>query len=719
MNYNRERGKEFLEELKKITQKAKFKIQEERLQILSHRKKEAEKNLNLSEEKFRRMFEDSGIGMAIVSLKGQYVKTNKSFCNMLGYSEKELLEKNIKDITLPEDYSKDEEEIKKIIEGNIKQVFIEKRYIHKEGHIIYGMIHGTVVRNDENNPVFMIGQIQNITEKKLAEEKLKQSEYEVSIINDIAKIFLTTEGKDTYRNVLNRLTDALQSSWGVMGFINKNTEKSITKYIWNNIELKEVKFTPSNDSMESIYKNVLLNGKHRCENKYIPVPEGHIILERAFTVPLIYGDKPVGFITLANKQNDYTDKDIKLLESISNFISPILYERLKREKAEKEREELERKLLHARKMEAIGTLAGGISHDFNNILMAIMGYAGISLDNAKKGSELYSNLIEIIRVSERGAEMVKKILTFSKKIEEKKLPVKVYPSIEEAINLIKSFITPDIQIVTDIKEKDIAISGDHTGLYQIFTNLFINACHAMKNSGGILSISLERVHMSTEGTYVKITVKDTGYGMDKDTAERIFEPYFTTKAQGEGTGLGLSIVHGITGIYGGEISVKSEKGKGTCFEIILPESQIEEDKCMETSALEPEAHDEKIYNSKEDKGHILFVDDEEDIVFTASHILKKFGYRVTGKNNSSDALRLFKENQEIFDLVITDYCMPCLTGINLAEEILKIKPSITVILSTGVKDFLDKEKIKETGIKECIAKPYSIRELSETVRKFI
>jgi polar amino acid transport system substrate-binding protein len=388
-----------------------------------------------------------------------------------------------------------------------------------------------------------------------------------------------------------------------------------------------------------------------------------------------------------------------------------------RKQAEKEREKLQGQLAQAQKMEAIGTLAGGIAHDFNNILSAILGFAQIAKDGAGKGSDLEDDLNEIYKAGIRAKDLVAQILTFARQSDEEISPLRVDIILKEVTKFIRSSIPTSIEIKSTINSKAL-IMGNQTQMHQIFMNLFTNASHAMEANEGLLEVSLEDTQVDNGmilkypdlkfGNYIKITVSDTGTGIPKDIMDSIFEPYFTTKYEGEGTGMGLAMVHGIVESYGGKIFVSSELGKGTVFTIYLPVTEKKE--TYESSESE---------NLLKGTERILLIDDELPIVKLSQRVLESLGYQVTTQTNSIEALELFESKPEHFDLVITDMTMPGLTGDKLAKTMLEIRPELPIILCSGYSKKLSVNPILVSHIKAVLNKPITKINLAQTVREVL
>jgi len=386
-------------------------------------------------------------------------------------------------------------------------------------------------------------------------------------------------------------------------------------------------------------------------------------------------------------------------------------------KEEQDKISLENQLRQSQKMEAIGTLAGGIAHDFNNILGAIIGNTEMALMDLKSDTHLEKYLRRLCNASERATDLVKQILTFSRQDEKAMQPLKISPLIKEVMKLIRASLPSSIRIQQEISAYPDMVLADPTQIHQVIMNLSTNAAHAMRAEGGTLKISLTNLDVKADelfiypvpapGSYLKLTVSDTGHGMEPSVQERIFEPFFTTKKQGEGTGMGLSVVHGIAKNHGGALTVESEPAKGSSFHVFLPALQ------EEGGSITDEAKG-AIPRGTE---RVLFVDDEADLVSLAEDMLTRLGYKVVGQTDSMEALHLFNMRPELFDIVITDQTMPNLTGKELAKKLIGIRPDIPIILCTGYQSEIASEGKQSPGISESILKPVARRTIAEAIRR--
>ena len=384
---------------------------------------------------------------------------------------------------------------------------------------------------------------------------------------------------------------------------------------------------------------------------------------------------------------------------------------------------LEKQFREAQKMEAIGTLAGGIAHDFNNILVAVIGYSELALNAVSKEDELYSHLTYVLEAGSRAKQLVNQILTFSRRGEEEKTPIQIGPIIEEAVKLIRASLPSTIEVRQKIEPNVGNVLADSTQVHQVLMNLCTNAAHAMEEDGGKLKINLSPAEPDSKeldssffakhpalkpGSYLVLTVSDSGCGMEPEVMERIFEPYFTTKEKDKGTGLGLSVVHGIIRNHDGTIEVSSKPGKGTTFHVYLP--TLEKEPIQESETTGPLATGNE---------HVLLVDDEEAVLDLEKQILEYVGYHVITRKSAIKALKLFLEDPQRFDLVITDMTMPKMTGEKLAKELMIIRPDLPIILCTGFSEKITAEKAAAMGIQAFVMKPILLHEIAGIVRRVL
>jgi len=429
-------------------------------------------------------------------------------------------------------------------------------------------------------------------------------------------------------------------------------------------------------------------------------------------VPLKIKDEVIGAMAVHSftDPNMFDQKDVDILVSVSDQIALAI----ERKRTEEEKEKIEKQLQHAHKMESIGTLAGGVAHDFNNILGIILGNTELAIGDIVESNPARYYLDEIKTASLRAKDVVRQLLSFSRKNDPMKKPLKIVPIIIESLKFLRASIPASIEIIHAFPESSVTILADPTQLHQVMINLCTNAFHAMQEKGGTLKVGICEAHLNKKqaaeypdlnhGHYAKLTIQDTGVGIPKHIITRIFDPYFTTKAIGKGTGMGLAVVHGIVSNHGGAIFANSVMGKGTTFTIFFPVTKPQLLKEVPESTL-PTGNEK-----------VLMVDDENALLVTGKQILERLGYKVEGCVNPLEALSLFRSKPRYFDIVVTDMTMPHLNGESLIKEIFRVRPDIPIILCTGYSEKITKEKAFEIGACGYLEKPLKKETLAMAVR---
>ncbi|PIE63669.1 MAG: hypothetical protein CSA26_11865 [Desulfobacterales bacterium] len=384
-----------------------------------------------------------------------------------------------------------------------------------------------------------------------------------------------------------------------------------------------------------------------------------------------------------------------------------------------EKKAYEKQIQQSQKLEAIGSLAGGIAHDFNNILSPIMGRAELMLLDPQNSSVMREHCQRIVEASKRARGLVKQILTFSRKVEQDIQPVSLEHIVDEVVQFIRPTLPSTITLTQDITSPLPAVMADSTQLHQVVMNLVTNAFHAMEHTKGTLHFSLHSVWLDVAdcfdenilpGRYLCLVVADTGHGIDKATLNKIFDPYFSTKAKNKGTGLGLSVVHGILRSYGGSIKVESTVGEGTRMMVYLPAVEIKDAPKVQ-----------RAYQGPVPKGneHILLVDDEKAVAEVIKDMLERLGYSVTMRVSSFEALEAFRSLNLHIDMVITDLNMSHMTGLQLLSKIRKLRDDIPFLITTGFSEQFDNAKSTFIGVDGYVNKPVLFEELGHTVRTIL
>lgn len=379
---------------------------------------------------------------------------------------------------------------------------------------------------------------------------------------------------------------------------------------------------------------------------------------------------------------------------------------------------LEDQLRQSQKMEALGTLAGGIAHDFNNILGVILGYAEIIESSAEPESGLERRIKEVAMAGRRARDLVTQILNFSRQGPQERHAMTMAPLIKEALKLLRSSVPANVEILSRIETDQDSVMADPTQMHQIMLNLCGNASYAMQETGGTLTVTLSDVgndddvvppeDLGKPERFIRLTVADTGPGIDPEVAERVFDPFFTTKQQGEGTGMGLAMVHGIVKRHDGYLELENRPGQGATFHVFLP-------KTSETERPEADISAGLVFQ----QGRILFVDDEKPLTDIGQEMLESCGFEVVTRTSSVEALEAFKFRARDFDMLITDQTMPNMTGMELAREVLKIRPDMPIILCTGFSDAVSYDRLRDVGIGDFIMKPILKHDLIASIGRLL
>ncbi len=646
--------------------------------------KRTEQLLAIFQERLERALEASELGLWDCQDLEDVMVVDERWAGMLGYRVDEIKPNNSgwKDLVHTDDVSKAEKVRLAHLSGQTEAMEVDLRMRTKSGQWKWIHSHGKIVERDKRgNPQRSIGTIQDITERKRAEEMLAISQERLERALDASELGLWDYDVKNKKLIIDE-------RWASMlGYRIEDIEPSYTG--WRDLlhpdDAKEV------DEAWKAHRKGLIPF---CESE----------------------------VRMRTKSGDWKwiqsrGKVLKRDEQGYSLRSTGTHKDItEQKKAEEERERLEAHLRQSQKMEVIGTLAGGIAHDFNNILQPIFGYLNIVLEDIPKDSPFREDLEQVYVCARRARELVRQILIFSREGEQPREPVDLCPIIRETFTLLRSVVYEGIEIRLDLEEKCNSVLGDSTQLSQALLNLITNACMAIGKNQGTVEIRLHEVQLEggsarlhpdlREGDYLELTVRDNGAGMDEITKERVFEPFFTTREIGEGSGLGLSVAQGVVKSHGGAITVESKLGKGSAFTIFLP-------------CLGQRLENEKIPPPEESlKGseRILLVDNEEAITKSIKASLERLGYTVTVKNSSVQALELFRSQPLDFDLAVIDQSMPRMTGAHLTREIVGIHPDFPVLLITGLGEFLTKKEIQFLGIRGYLGKPFEVAELSRTIR---
>jgi PAS domain S-box-containing protein len=641
--------------------------------------KQVEEALRESEEKFRTIAEQSP-NMVFINKGGRIVYVNQRSEELMGYSREEFCSPTFDFFCFiaPDSRKLAAQSLKRHATG--KEVGpLEYELVTKNGRMIDALITTKLIHFEGS--LSILGIVTDISARKAAEKALRESEMKhKTLIRNIPGF--------VYRARPDWTAEIMSSSEEICG------------YTVEELEAKEKNWLsivhPEDQDL------VFMEGSELAKK------QKHLVQ----TYRILAKDGQTRWVE--DRKTSLFSEEGELIG-----IEGILQDVTDRIEAEKNRKKLERKLRQALKMEAIGTMAGGIAHDFNNILAAITGYSELALLHAPGESRVKVNLENVLKCCDRAKNLIQQILAFSRQKDPVQRLLDVTPLFKESMRLIRSSLPATISIHQTIGKNIGAVKADPTQLQQVLMNLCTNAGQAMQEAGGVLDVTLEEVQLDEKaasdhvhleaGPHLKLSVSDTGIGIDPENKEKIFDPYFTTRDEEGGTGMGLAMVHGIVKNHHGEITVRSEPGKGSTFTVLLP---VAGKKPGQKQKTRPET----LPRGRE---RILFVDDEVSLVEIGRQMLEHLGYEVDAYSSSKDIPDLFRKDPELFDLVITDTAMPGIPGDKLAEALLEVRPDIPIILCTGYSERMSPEKAEKIGIKAFVMKPLVMQELAETVRNVL
>ena len=642
-------------------------------------RKRAEQALVESEKQFRATFDLAAVGVANLALDGRWLRVNPKLCEILGYSREEMLQRRFQDITHPDDLQANLELGRQLIPGKIGSYSLEKRYVRNDGGIVWCNLTVALARDDDGQPNFFIAVIEDITDRKLAEDALRKSEERFS------RFFHGS----TVGTSITRLSDGLFADVNnaYLCFVGYTREEVVGK-----------------DALEL---GIWANLEERAKMIEMLQKQGRV---KDFETTFRTKSGEIRNVSLSVEVIDLTGQQ---------YILGLTHDITEHKRAKEEQEKLEAQLFQAQKMESVGRLAGGVAHDFNNMLSVIIGRAEMAIDQVGRTDPLFEDLQEILKAGQRSADLTRQLLAFARKQTAIPTILDLNDTISGILKMLRRLIGEDIDLHW-VPGPDVwKVKIDPSQVDQILANLIVNARDAISGVGAItmrtenvvIDDSIRTDHLEfIPGDYVKLTVRDTGEGMSQEVRENIFEPFFTTKELGKGTGLGLSTVYGIVKQNDGSIYVASELGKGTTFKIYLPrfEAEIAQVASEEVAGKRPTGTET-----------ILLVEDDEAILNLSNMILEKLGYTVLAAHSPVHAIHLVEEHPGELHLLITDVVMPEMNGRALAEQLGAIRPNLKCLYMSGyTADVIAHQGILDEGV-NFIQKPFGSDDLASKVRQVL
>jgi two-component system, cell cycle sensor histidine kinase and response regulator CckA len=765
----------------------------------------AQRALEESEARFRTIYDFMAIGVARVSLGFCIEAANQSYCDMLGYTEAELIGKHLKDITDPEIVEENLQKQQLLAEGKIDHFRMEKSFIHKNGAKIHGLLDANLIRDADRMPAYFLGSVVDITPRKRAEDAL-QANYAllqiagetagfgawsvdlekkictwsdtVADIHDVPRGYAPPlgEGLNFYAPEWHQKINQVFTTCAKKGIPYDEEMEIISqtgRRVWVRTAGKAVKddkgkIIKVQGAFQDITERKQAEERLRqSEDRFRAIVEGapdavFVQTEKKFAylnsraIHLFGAEKEsdlLGKPVLSLLHPDYHNQVLERIRRLNEERQPIIegmeqkYLRLDgsevwvettghpidfggkkgalvfvrdiadRKRTEAEKTKLQAQLIHAQKMESVGRLAGGVAHDFNNMLGVIFGHAEMALKKIDPAQPLYADLREICKAAQRSADLTRQLLTFARKQTISPRVINLNETVEGMLKMLRRLIGEDIDLLWKPGGNLWPVKVDPSQIDQLLANLCVNARDAI---AGVGKITIETVDVTFDedycadhagfmpGKYVLLAVSDNGCGMDKDTMGHLFEPFFTTKKPGQGTGLGLASVYGMVKQNNGFINVYSEPGQGTTFKIYLPQY------AAKSASLQEKSQDKAV-----ERGHetILLVEDEPMVLEMATLMLQSLGYTVVSAGTPGEAIRLAREHSGRIDLLLTDVVMPEMNGRDLAKNLISLYPDLKRLFMSGyTANVIAHHGVLDEGV-HFIQKPFSMKDLAAKVHE--
>ncbi len=698
--------------------------------------KNSEQALWESETLFRKLINGAPEGI-FVHARERFLYLNPAMVKIFGANKAEdIIGTDLMDRIAPEYHEAIRDRIRLQVETGKASLPMDQVYLRFDGSRV--PVETTAIPTRFRNQVADLVFVRDVSERKAIQDQRETQLIFSKALNKISENIILSDEPDHIleasnqiigetlgvdRTLIYKISFKEDRLTGLCEWLRRphpDIEPTVGEY---SLELFRAPFTEIRKTQEHLESHCTSVGAPFMTDGSGEMLHGHFKIKSLIWYPFAFDQDGFHVFTINQilRQRQWSGDEIVFLESVAKLVSIALM-KIKlldeRRRMTGENEELQKQFLRLQKMETIANLAGGIAHDFNNILFPIMGMSEMLLEDLPPGSGERDKAEQIFKAGQRGRDLVKQILAFSRQSEHKMMPTRIQSVLREVIGLSRSTIPTYIEIKKDIQQDCGMVMADPSQLHQIAMNIITNAFHAVEDTGGRISVNLKQSLLEASksleidlspGAYAVLSISDTGHGMSEELIGKIFEPYFTTKAHGKGTGLGLAVVYGIVKEHDGNIKVHSEIGKGSTFEIYLPLMK-------RMDGTEPIAETQDYRGGNE---RILLVDDEEFIANLLTQMLKRMGYAVSSYLHSVDALDAFRADPSSYDLVVTDMSMPNIPGDELSRKIKYIRSDVPIIICTGFSERIHKGNFKQMGIDGLLMKPTRKSELAKTVRKVL
>ncbi len=675
------------------------------------RRKEYEEAVKERERKYRNLFENMNDAAFLADPDtGRIVEANRQAEKLMQLPRQKIEGMHFTELHPPEMKKKAEEGIK--LHFEYPEVTRDAEVLRPDGSRVPVMIRAAPQQIGDKT--YLLGLFRDITDRKRAEKEL-------TIRNRVNEIMLIQSDSSMYSEILAVLLESFQSSSGMFGYLNEDGDLAVAAEIIDNAcpiseknGLPVVPLPELSDQLEKSLKDLV---PAICYEEEGPLPAGGVLFQRAMISPLSYNDRPVGIIVIGDRDRDYELHEMEIFHRVAESIGPVLHARLERDLQQRQRKLLESQILHAQKLESLGVLAGGIAHDYNNLLMVILGNASLALNELPPESSTRFSLKEIENAANRAAELTKQLLAYSGKGKFIIETIDINVLLEEMEHLLNHTISKKAVLKLRLSENLPRIKADPDQIRQVIMNMVTNSSEALGEKSGTISVTTGVVHADQQylsgvfldeglpsGFYVYLEVSDNGCGMDEEMVSKIFDPFYTTKFTGRG--LGLAAVLGIVRSHSGAVKVYSEPGRGTIMKALFPVAEV---------ADQPNKAAKKIVPVR--SYTVLVVDDEDSVRNVCQLVLEKYNCRVLTAADGVEAVEVFSENKDDIDVVVLDLTMPRMGGDEAFRELRRIDPHVKVVLSSGYSEEETTSRFNGKGLAGFIQKPFEPAELYSRIEE--